>query len=830
MSTPARRARKAVALAIALAWMAASAWAQQQSHARLDEASSPSPSPGGSVEFDPLLIRGTGISGAVADYLGRAPRLTPGQALLDYVVNGRAAVRALTRIEPGGTVCLTPELLHAIGLRLQEPQASGCVDLESRVQPSSLRVDPGESRVYIDVAEEHLAARSGDPQFSRGGAGAMASYRLTDFSGSGAATRFRNTYLDSEIGINLEGWVLRSRQSFVRSDGLSAHEWQSGFVQKNFGDPERQLRVGRIATIDPIYSGLPIDGVTWSPEFSIRTGRSSRVEGIASTRARVEIRQSGMLIHSTVVPPGPFSLADFAPLSSISDLEVRVLEEPGQASSFIVPASQIQLGAESNFSNGYYLSAGRPRAEHASNPSAQREALVVAGSSWRISRSASWGGSLLSATRYQALGARGNWQPAPNWELGLIALGSRAARSGDRGALVTASTQYAMGSTLRLGATVSKRSAGYRDFEQRQIDDSADLAREYTHRTSLSVGANLGRWGNASVSLNRQLVADGQRQSGFALGYNNSFRWADLAINAGRQYAGAGDPAPGAYAHVTVNIPLDASFRLTGYSRREGSRLLTGLSGTARIADQASLTAGIESSSAASEAARSLSVDWAPRYLSLAASVNQPGGGATYRSLGISGSVIVGEQGVAFSPMPVGDTFGMIKVGQLPGVAIDTSMGTVWTGHDGVAALPQINAFRNARADVRVATLPDDVEVSGDQNTVRAARGSVVAISVPTRVVRRLLMEVTLADGSFLPAGAGIAIGEDGDFVTVAGTLGQVMFPDFDPGVAYHATLADGSSCRIRLGHLDPTSTRRRFERGRATCTQEAQPISRETP
>ncbi|MDI9690445.1 fimbria/pilus outer membrane usher protein, partial [Burkholderia cenocepacia] len=39
-------------------------------------------------------------------------------------------------------------------------------------------------------------------------------------------------------------------------------------------------------------------------------GAAARVTGIARTQARVEVRQLGVLIHASQVPPGPFSLGD----------------------------------------------------------------------------------------------------------------------------------------------------------------------------------------------------------------------------------------------------------------------------------------------------------------------------------------------------------------------------------------------------------------------------------------------------------------------------------------------------------------------------------------
>ncbi|MCH0598842.1 fimbria/pilus outer membrane usher protein, partial [Klebsiella pneumoniae] len=72
-----------------------------------------------------------------------------------------------------------------------------------------------------------------------------------------------------------------------------------------------------------------IYGVQMMPDTALtpQVGTGDEVSGIArNPQARVDIRQGGQLIYSTLVPAGPFNLDD-VPLANLNtDLNVTVTE------------------------------------------------------------------------------------------------------------------------------------------------------------------------------------------------------------------------------------------------------------------------------------------------------------------------------------------------------------------------------------------------------------------------------------------------------------------------------------------------------------------------
>ena len=75
--------------------------------------------------------------------------------------------------------------------------------------------------------------------------------------------------------------------------------------------------------------GALVTGVQLVPENGLASGARGVIEGIAQTQARVDVRQSGVLVYSAVVPPGPFQLSNLALVDRVSTVDVTVTEADG---------------------------------------------------------------------------------------------------------------------------------------------------------------------------------------------------------------------------------------------------------------------------------------------------------------------------------------------------------------------------------------------------------------------------------------------------------------------------------------------------------------------
>lgn len=61
------------------------------------------------------------------------------------------------------------------------------------------------------------------------------------------------------------------------------------------------------------------------------------VRGVANSTALLSIRQGGVLLHESTVPPGPFEIEDMYASGINQDLQVSLREADGSVRSFTIP-------------------------------------------------------------------------------------------------------------------------------------------------------------------------------------------------------------------------------------------------------------------------------------------------------------------------------------------------------------------------------------------------------------------------------------------------------------------------------------------------------------
>ena len=141
-----------------------------------------------------------------------------------------------------------------------------------------------------------------------GGIGGLLNYTLSSSTiATGGHTRTSYSAY-TETGFNAAGWMFRSRQSMSADPGGKRLQFQDSYIERSLPRRRALLRLGHVSSANPLFTGIPINGVLLVPESALAVAEASagaQVEGIASSEARVEIHQAGVLLHTTLVPPGP---------------------------------------------------------------------------------------------------------------------------------------------------------------------------------------------------------------------------------------------------------------------------------------------------------------------------------------------------------------------------------------------------------------------------------------------------------------------------------------------------------------------------------------------
>ena len=134
------------------------------------------------------------------------------------------------------------------------------------------------------------------------------------------------------------------------------------------------------------------------------------------------------------------------------------------------------------------------------------------------------------------------------------------------------------------------------------------------------------------------------------------------------------------------------------------------------------------------------------------------------------------------------------------------------TGRDGTLIVPGLRAFDVNRIRIDDADLPLDVQIDALETAIRPYARSGTAIRFAVRRERGVLMRVRREDGSYLPPGALVRVGEAGDTHVVV-SQGEVYIPDIagtallraswgDRRCTFTATVPDSDDPQPRLEGL----------------------------
>jgi len=218
-----------------------------------------------------------------------------------------------------------------------------CHDFLGAFPTTMVRLRPGIDEVALVVPTQSLREpqwEAGD--FAQGGAAAMFNYDVLGFDNRSRSESSRFVSAYTEAGFNLGDWIVRSRQFYVSDNGDARTEHLYAFAQRDLAALRSTFQVGQLSSNNPLFGGIQLSGVQFSPDGQSRVpagGNNAVVEGLAQSQSRIEVRQSGVLIHSTLVPEGPFRLTGLPLLNGTSDLEVSVIDVRGAKRSFVVPAA-----------------------------------------------------------------------------------------------------------------------------------------------------------------------------------------------------------------------------------------------------------------------------------------------------------------------------------------------------------------------------------------------------------------------------------------------------------------------------------------------------------
>ncbi|ATN08607.1 outer membrane usher protein [Pseudomonas sp. FDAARGOS_380] len=770
------------------------------------EVSSPS-------SFDAQTLQQRGIDPQLASLLLSAPRYAAGQHTVNLRVNGQRRGRLAVNFDQQGKLCFDRALLDAANL-LPLGEIEGCDDFLARYPQTLVEPDPSTLTVSLVVPTDALRPVQQDISgYETGGFAGLLNYDLSGFYNRFGDDASRFGSANTEVGFNAGDWNVRSRQVQTWQDGLSRSTHLEAYAQRTFASHQTVLQAGQINLYNPVLSGAQITGVQVLTEHALQEqGQGALIQGIANSPAQVEVRQNGALIHSTVVPAGPFTLTDVRRLNTRSDVEVTVKESVGAERRFTVPAAMLGLGLPAP---GYSVAAGRVR--NVGDAKGEDPWVVSGGWTGTLHPQLTLGTGVLAASQYRSVGASLGWLP---WLDSQIQLSTQVSNSQAQekvsGVQTDLSWSQRLGEQWSISAANSWRSIGYRELEESTYarDDNNRDSR-YRDQQSLNLGWSHPRLGAFSAGVSRSANFAGDSSSRALASWGTSI--GAVSLSASAEWQMGGDQQQDNAVYLNISVPLGESRRLRSWVRNSGGENRTGLGLTEQIDDQLSYRVSAEHDSSDHQVETTLGISALPRYSQLDVSYSRSDAERSSYQGGARGGVVLHGDGVTFSPYPVRDTFALVSVGDMSGIKLSTPSGPVWTDWQGQAVVPQVAAYGRSPVEVQTRSLPRNADINNGLAMISAGRGAVDRVEFGVGLTRRLLLTVSNDQGAPLPAGASVS-SADGEFITLVQEGSQVFLPNVLGQSTLWITTPQGSRCQLRYSLPEKADPSVYFETAPARC------------
>ncbi|CRM76302.1 fimbria/pilus outer membrane usher protein [Pseudomonas sp. 44 R 15] len=763
--------------------------------------------------FDAQTLHQRGIDPQLASLLLSAPRYAAGQHTVNLRVNGQPRGRLAVNFDQQGNLCFDRTLLDGAQL-MRADEAAGCEDFLVRYPQTLVEPDPATLTVSLVVPTQALRTVQQDISgYQTGGLAGLLNYDLSGFYNRFGDDASRFGSANTEVGFNAGDWIVRSRQVQTWQDGLSRSTHLEAYAQRTFASHQAVLQAGQINLYNPVLSGAQITGVQVLTEHALQEqGQGAQIQGIANSPAQVEVRQNGALIHSTVVPAGPFTLTDVRRLNTRSDVEVTVKESIGGERRFTVPAAMLGLGLPAP---GYSVAAGRVR--NVGDAKGDDPWVISGGWTGALHPQLTLGTGVLAASEYRSMGATLGVLPWLDSQLQLSTqLSNTQAREKVSGIQTDLSWSQRLGERWSISAANSWRSIGYRELEESTYarDDNHRYSR-YRDQQSLNLGWSHPRLGAFSAGVSRSANFAGDSSSRALASWGTSLGVVSLSASAEWQMGGRQQQDNAVY--LTIGVPLGESRRLRSWVRNSGGQNRTGLGITEQIDDQLGYRVSAEHDSSDHQVETTLGVSALPRYSQLDVSYSRSDAERSSYQGSARGGVVLHGGGVTFSPYPVRDTFALASVGDMSGIKLNTPSGPVWTDWQGQAVVPQVAAYGRSPVEVQTRSLPRNADINNGLAMISAGRGAVERVEFGVGLTRRLLLTVSTEQGEPLPAGASVS-SADGEFITLVQDSSQVFLPNVLDQSTLWITTPQGRRCQLRYSLPEKADPSVYFETAPARC------------
>ncbi|MEN0617365.1 fimbria/pilus outer membrane usher protein [Klebsiella indica] len=758
-------------------------------------------------EFNMQFVHGDG-NVAVAKQVSQGQAFQQGTYPLDIFLNNQL-IDSLPvtfvhngengRVEP----CFTGEQLYNYGIIIPAPlDSKKCVNINKIFPSSRVAVDAGRQRIDLTVPQENLRvvpkgsipSRLWDNGINADFINYNISYTDNSNKTNSIYSNEKYSYISLENGLNLGRWRFRQNGFFTHSSS-NGSRWRNlaSWAETDIQSVRGRLIVGQASTSNTVFDSFQFRGVQLSSVDDMLPDSMRNyapiVRGVASSNARVTIRQNGYIVYSTNVPPGPFTIRDVYPNTS-GDLFVTVSEADGSERNFTVAYSSISHMLREGIWS-YQVTAGRYH-----NGLSGYEPQFLQGTFSRgISHELTPFAGMMIANNYQSsvIGIGTNLG-----EIGALSfdgsyartdLASGGTKNGASFRLLYAKSLNSLGTDFRL-AGYRYSTSGYYDFsdavQERRDWDNGIYRHEYIDPNNIAEGTPVWDYTNNSVyyssrygnkrskmelSVNQSLKDYGrvfanmsqltywgtsEKSRTIQLGFNSSYKRLSYSVyyQSTRSQYGYSDNS----VNLTLSIPffwnddknIIASTTQFNHDQKTGDSYTTGISGT--LLDDGRLSYGIstghnETSNQTSSA--NLAYQGSMGNVSSSYSYNK---NYKQKTVDLSGGIVAHSGGITLS-QPLGDTFALIHADNAAGTSVLNAPG-VRIDPFGYAVVNNVSPYRYNTIALNTEDLSPGLDIPQATIQTVPTQKAIVGINFETYYGHSLLIHTKMNNGLYPNIGA----------------------------------------------------------------------------
>ncbi|MBI6308881.1 fimbrial biogenesis outer membrane usher protein, partial [Proteus mirabilis] len=505
------------------------------------------------------------------------------------------------------------------------------------------------------------------------------------------------------MGVNLGTWQFRQQASYSynssKSGSNSEFNWIRTYLQKPLLTLKSMLVVGDIYTAGSQFSSLAFKGIQLMSDERMlpdsQKGYAPVIRGIATTTARVVIKQNGTKIYQTTVSPGQFEINDLYPTSYEGDLLVEIHESNGKVSSFTVPFTALPESVRAgrfkyNFTAGEVNNFGSENSyfsdialQYGMNNTVTLNTGIRVGHQYQ----AIFVGSVI-ATKLGAIGFNSTFSNAEvagkNYQGGRLGISYSRTLSLTNTVITLAGYKYSTENFREYNDVLGLRKSASNDIEWNS--SSYNQESQFT----LSVNQSLDKWGQLYVSGSiSNYYGNKGHDAQYQIGYSNTYKDIAYSLVYSRQKTGkitanntftpiTTDPISEDMVMLSVSVPLGRSdyspmLSLSSSHSSNDSNYQTNLSGLLGEDKTLSYSINADYDTQNRVVGTGLHLIKQLPFTTLSGSISNSKQ-YTQGSVGIQGALVAHSGGITLGPS-ISDSFALVEAKGASGATVSNGMG-----------------------------------------------------------------------------------------------------------------------------------------------------------